>query len=73
MLQEEFSAAEEDNEGDELWLSKYQSSTVYNEQTSHTGEPWGNFSVHTVVNSTFTLATWFRKLRNLKVQNFFLQ
>lgn len=35
MLQEEFSAAEEDNEGDELWLSKFQRSAVHTEQDSN--------------------------------------
>lgn len=56
MLQEEFSAAEEDNEGDELWLSRSQNVTVYTEQTStlHTGELRGTISIHTVVKSTVT-------------------
>lgn len=35
ILQEEFSAAEEDNEGDEPRLSKSQSSAVYTEQPSY--------------------------------------
>lgn len=57
MLQEEFSAAEDDNEGDELWLSKSQNSTVYIEQAPFImGELSGNISMHTVVNPRFGTA-----------------
>lgn len=57
MLQEEFSAAEEDNEGDEL---RPQTSNVYIEEASYAmGELRGNISVHTAVKSTFTPAAQF--------------